>query len=107
MQTLNSNLILLILLFFSSHIAAISRFKFQSDSINTWTEEEKPVYEDIFKFQSDSINTDIQAIQLNAPFALNSNLILLILNSNFIAYTSYAIFKFQSDSINTRVQRHL
>ena len=56
-------------------------FKFQSDSINTYSEAAKQVATKKFKFQSDSINTEAgkKAVE-NVVIPLNSNLILLIQN---------------------------
>ena len=64
----------------------VNAFKFQSDSINT-----RSVYSGLrilisFKFQSDSINTElISGIIQSVYTALNSNLILLILNFTELA----------------------
>ena len=100
LDTLNSNLILLILFQCQFLKHCFVPFKFQSDSINTGSSGDSAKIGSSFKFQSDSINTMfamtyrqsyptlnsnlilliLQAIQLNAPFVapLNSNLILLI-----------------------------
>ena len=55
--TLNSNLILLILTAAFEHYGFDVVFKFQSDSINTSVGGYLETFEFNFKFQSDSINT--------------------------------------------------
>ena len=77
--TLNSNLILLIPTVFPATVVLFTYFKFQSDSINTvdTTKHHRRIF--CFKFQSDSINTKINRPWMVWLFALNSNLILLIL----------------------------
>ena len=98
-------------------------FKFQSDSINTFTKFHDGLVAMFFKFQSDSINTSIdllcnpktmsfkfQSDSINTQgrnagklfqFTLNSNLILLIHTIHINICDLRCDFKFQSDSINT------
>ena len=79
MNSLNSNLILLIPGGELAGQLPIKDFKFQSDSINTTITDVTYKWIAIFKFQSDSINTDalIHTAKVGSDF------------------------KFQSDSINT------
>ena len=123
--TLNSNLILLILMAGVVSVLTSVAFKFQSDSINTMEILQGLLFGILFKFQSDSINTLKTACREGVNQTLNSNLILLIrtnrnrclcivqntLNSNLILLIHWSgltrssllwIFKFQSDSINTQ-----
>ena len=80
MRTLNSNLILLILVLHLAVETLLNSFKFQSDSINTYI---------IFWYSG-------------RPFSsLNSNLILLIPFLSCYFSSLSTSFKFQSDSINT------
>ena len=77
--TLNSNLILLILLKLCAEIDKKENFKFQSDSINTKSQEAAISALHDFKFQSDSINTEAGGTNYAVcEKPLNSNLILLI-----------------------------
>ena len=59
---------------------------------------------EFFKFQSDSINTRILTDTATHHKALNSNLILLILNADLSIALLTVTFKFQSDSINTKYE---
>ena len=56
-KTLNSNLILLILMAGVVSVLTSVAFKFQSDSINTMEILQGLLFGILFKFQSDSINT--------------------------------------------------
>ena len=79
--SLNSNLILLILVSSSNASVQSAFFKFQSDSINTFQKKPCCLSAYYFKFQSDSINTLTRPFVPCFSFPLNSNLILLILNN--------------------------
>ena len=81
-----------------------SNFKFQYDSINTiaYCQTVPPLCS--FKFQYDSINTCPRPEGQVEKESLNSNMILLILNTVGKEKEVTTVFKFQYDSINTLIR---
>ena len=100
-ESLNSNMILLILNTVGKEKEVTTVFKFQYDSINTAKTLHSLVPDICFKFQYDSINTS-SCTSLRWPsviFKFQYDSINTLIR--FIALCAFADFKFQSDSINT------